>query len=454
MRTTGLSWVVLATLIALVVPAVGVSPAGSAPGVTAQRVVPAGEKLNLDLRDAGLTDVLDGLARLCGLNLVTDATVQGRVTLHLVGVTCEEALRFLLEANGLGFRRVGETLIVEAASKLTPPPPVAVVRVYKLQYLQPPTGTPEPLVGSVGATTAGGAGISGGAGPVKKDVASLTDLFKGTGAQVSYDDRSNSLVVAGTPAQQDAVGELIRILDVPVAQVMVQATVVDIDVTSLKDLGIEWSVMQGSTGTPFTFQEFPQPPPGQVGLQPIQRDALLARLHAFVSEGKAKVLSNPRVATPDGQEALIFAGDQIPIVNTTSAGNPPVTAQTVTFQPVGVTLKIIPKILADKTVLVQIHPVVTTVTSNVVITVNSSSNTVPIISIREAVTSLAIPDGGSLILGGLMKYSDIVSLKKIPFLGDLPFLGSLFRLTNVNHEESEVVILMTPRILSTGTPVQ
>jgi type IV pilus assembly protein PilQ len=453
MRTTGLTWIVLTTLIALIVPAVGVSPAGSAPGIVAQRVVAAGEKLNLDLRDAGLTDVLDALARLCGLNMVTDASVQGRVTLHLVGVTCEEALRFLLEANGLGFRRVGETLIVQGAAKLTPPPPVPVVRVYKLQYLQPPVSQPEPLVGSVGATTAGGAGISGGAGPLKKDVASLTDLFKGTGAQVGYDDRTNSLVVTGTPTQQEAVGELVRILDVPTPQVMVQAEVVDITVTSLKDLGIEWSVLQSSTGTPFTFQELGPPPAGQLGLQPIQRDALLARLHAFVSEGKARVLSDPRVATPDGQEALIFAGDQIPIVNTTSSGNPPVTAQTVTFQPVGVTLKIVPKILADRTVMVQIHPVVTTVTSNVVITVNGSPNTVPIIAIREAVTTLTVPDGGSLILGGLMKYSDIVNLKKIPFLSDLPFLGQLFQVTNVTHQESEVVILMTPRILSTGTPV-
>ncbi len=427
-------------------------PVSAGPGnVVGQRVMPAGEKLNLDLRDAGLADVLDALARLCGLNLVTDGSVTGRVTLHLVGVTCEEALRFLLEANGLGFRRVGETLIVQAAAKLTLPPPVAVVRVYKLQYVQPPFGAVEALVGSVGATAVGGAGISGGAGPVKKDVGALLDLFKGTGAQVAYDDRLNALIATGTPAQQEAVGELVRILDVPIPQVMVEAMVVDITSTSLRDLGIEWSVLQSSTGTPFTFQEVPPPPAGQLGLQPIARDALLAKLHAFVAEGLAKVLSTPRVATPDGQQALIFAGDQIPIVNTTTAGNPPVTAQTVTFQPIGVTLKITPKVNADRSVTVQIHPVVTTQTSSVTPT---GGTPLPIISIREAVTTLRVAEGSSLILGGLMRYSDIVNLKKIPFLGDLPFLGSLFRLTNVTHTESEVVIIMTPRILATGTPVQ
>ena len=423
------------------------APVSAGPGdVVGQRVMPAGEKLNLDLRDAGLADVLDALARLCGLNLVTDGSVTGRVTLHLVGVTCEEALRFLLEANGLGFRRVGETLIVQAAAKLTPPPPVAVVRVYKLQYLQPPFGAIEPLVGSVGATAAGGAG------PVKKDVGALVDLFKGTGAQVGYDDRTNALIVTGTPAQQEAVGELVRILDVPIPQVMVEATVVDITSTSLRDLGIEWSVLQTSAGTPFTFQEVPPPPAGQMGLQPIARDALLAKLHAFVSEGLAKVLSTPRVATPDGQQALIFAGDQIPIINTTTAGNPPVTAQTITFQPIGVTLKITPKVNADRSVTVQIHPVVTTETSTV--SSGPGGPPIPVISIREAVTTLRVAEGSSIILGGLMRYSDIVNLKKIPFLGDLPFLGSLFRLTSANHTESEVVIIMTPRILASGTPVQ
>ena len=442
------------------------APRAGSPGSVAVTAGPAGvggitvvtqagprqpARLNMDLRGADLADVLDALARLCGLNLVTDASVQGKVTIHLVGITCEEGVRFLLDANGLGFRRVGDTLIVVAASKLTPPPPVPVVRVYRLQYLQPPLPGLEPLVGSVGASAAGGSGVAGGAGTVKKDVASFTALFSGTGATIGYDDRTNSLIATGTPSQQEAVEALLQQLDVPIPQVMVQATVVDISSNSLRDLGISWSLMETDAGTPFTVQEVvpggtgTQTPAGQLGFQSVTRDLLLSRLHAFVSQGHAKVLSDPRVATFDGQEALIFAGDQIPIINTTTAGNPPVTTQTVTFQPVGVTLKVIPKINADRTVTVMIHPVVTTVTKIV------AGN--PQIAVREAVTSLAIPDGGSFILGGLLKFSDIETLKKIPLLGDLPFIGSLFQLDNVNHTESEVVIVMTPRILTTGTPV-
>lgn len=478
MRTNRLP---LALILALALGGAGVSPAATGHAAAAQAAVRASRgtdvtvaqqpgaaggtpRLNLDLHDAVLADVLDALARLCGLNIVTDNAVTGKVTLHLVGVTCPEALGFLLDANGLAYRRVGETLIVQPASKLTPPPAAPVVRVYKLQYLQPPLAQPEPLVGSVGATSAGGAGISGGAGRVQKDVGALLDLFRGTGATLGYDDRTNALVVTGTPTQQEAVQALLQQLDVPIGQVVVQATVVDITSTSLKDLGIEWSVLQGGTGTPFTFQEVPpltpgptQPtspsglPAGVLGLQPISRDLLLAKLHAFVSEGHAKVLSDPRIATFDGQEALIFAGDQIPVVNTTTAGNPPVTTSTVTFQPVGVTLKIIPKVNADRTLSIQVHPVVTTVTSFTQPTPQNPSG-LPNISIREAVTSLRVGDGDSIVLGGLMKYSDISTLKKVPLLGDLPFLGALFRLTTINHSESEVVILMTPRILGMPAP--
>jgi type IV pilus assembly protein PilQ len=437
-------------------------PVSAGPGIE-MVAQPSGQaspaRLNLDLRDAALTDVLDALARLCGVNLVTDASVAGRVTIHLVGVTCQEAMNFMLEANALGYRRVGETLIVEAASKLTPPPPGPVVRVYKLQYLQPPVASPEPLVGSVGSGAAGGSGISGGAGRVPKDVGAILDLFRGTGATVGYDDRTNSLVVTGTPSQQEAMAALLTQLDVPIGQVQVQATVVDITSNRLKDLGIEWTVLQGATGTPFTFQEVPAAgvtvgatPPGQVlSLLPITRDQLLARLHAFITEGHAKVLSDPRISTFDGQEALIFAGDQVPIVNTTTAGNPPVTTSTVTFQPIGVTLKIVPKVNADHSITVQVHPVVTTVTSFTAPT-TSNPNGLPQIAIREAVTTLSVADGESIVLGGLMRFSDIQNLKKVPLLGDLPFIGSLFRLTNVNHQESEVVIIMTPRILSTPGP--
>lgn len=425
--------------------AITAGPPADTPGiVVAQSAGSTGRTLTLDLRDAQLGDILDALARLCSLNLVTDSSVGGaRVTVHLVGVTCEEALRFVLDANGLGYRRVGETLVVQPISRLTPPPPGPVLRVYRMQYLQPPISTPEALVGGAGT----GATLTGGAGPVKKDVIALVGLFAGTGAQISYDDRTNSLIVTGTPPQQEAVVALLRQLDVPIPQVVVQALVVDVSKTVNQSLGVTWSLFNPGVG----FFETP-PGPGQFAIGPITRSALTATLQTAVTNGTAKVLSDPRVATPDGQEALIFAGDQIPIVNTTTSGNPPVTSQNVTFQPIGVTLKITPKINSDRTIMVQVHPLVTTATS---FTPGNSTNPngLPIIATREAVTSLRVADGDSLVLGGLMRYSDVKNIQKLPLLGDLPFLGALFRFATINHTESEVIIVLTPRIMSTGAPV-
>ena len=419
-------------------------PAGVPGIVVAQQSSGTGRLLTLDLRDAQLGDILDALARLCGLNVVTDSSVSGaRVTVHLVGVTCEEALRFVLDANGLGYRRVGETLVIQPIARLTPPPPGPVMRVYRLQYLQPPVDTQEALVGGTGT----GGTLTGGAGPVKKDTASLLALFAGTGAQIAYDDRTNSLVVTGTPPQQEAVVALLRQIDVPIPQVVVQALVVDVSTSMIRNLGITWSIFNG-TG----FTEAP-PGPGQFGIGPITRAALTATLQAAVTNGTAKVLSDPRLATYDGQQALIFAGDQIPIVNTTTAGNPPVTSQTVTFQPIGVTLKIVPKINSDRTINVMVHPLVTTATSFTPGT-STNPNGLPIVATREAVTSLRVGDGESVVLGGLMRYSDVKNLQKVPFLGDLPFLGALFQFQTINHSESEVVIVLTPRVVATGAPVQ
>ncbi|MHB8733545.1 MAG: AMIN domain-containing protein [bacterium] len=434
-------------------PASGGAPSGSVragppagvPGiVVAQQSSGTGRLLTLDLRDAQLGDILDALARLCGLNVVTDSSVSGaRVTVHLVGVTCEQALNFVLDANGLGYRRVGETLVIQPIARLTPPPPGPVMRVYRLQYVQPPIDAQETLVGGAGA----GGTLSGGAGPVKKDTASLLALFAGTGASLAYDDRTNSLVVTGTPPQQEAVVALLRQIDVPIPQVIVQALVVDVSTTFVKTLGITWSIFNGTTFTETA------PAPGQFGIGAIARAALTATLQAAITNGTAKVLSDPRIATPDGQEALIFAGDQIPIVNTTTAGNPPVTSETVTFQAIGVTLKIVPKINSDRTINVLVHPLVTTATSFTPAT-TTNPNGLPIIATREAVTALRVGDGESVVLGGLMRYSDVKNLQKLPFLGDLPFIGSLFRFTTINHSEGEVVIVLTPRVVATGAPVQ
>ena len=422
------------------------APPAGVPGiVVAQGTAGASRTLTLDLRDAQLGDVLDALARLCGFNMVTDAAVAGgRVTIHLVGVTCDEALRFVLDANQLGYRRVGETLIVQPASRLTPPPPGPVMRIYRLEYVQPPVDAQENLAGNSGGTST----LSGGAGPVKKNVNDFVQLFAGTGAQIQYDDRTNSLIVTGTPSQQEAVVALLRQIDVPIPQVMVQALVVDITSTAAKNLGVTWSFFNG-----INFTETPGPGPGSFAIGPIARDALQARLQAFVQTNNAKVLSDPRIATPDGQQALIFAGDQIPIVNTTVSGNPPVTSQSVTFTPVGVTLKIVPKINSDRTINVMVHPLVTTATSFTAATAQNP-NGLPIIATREAVTNMRVADGDSVVLGGLMRFSDIKNIQKVPFLGDLPLIGALFQLATINHTESEVIIVLTPRVVSTGQLIQ
>src|SRR3990170_1888004 len=161
----------------------------------------------LEFRGTALSDVLAALAKLCNFNIVTDGSVQGTITLRLVSVTCEEALRFILEANNLGFRRLGKNIIVSSAEKLAPPPEVPETVTYRLSF-----GDPNQIRAALAAAV--------------------------PGIRVAFDPRTNALLVTGTSLQQDEVRKILTTLDVRIAQVVVQVHAIDVSSSVLRDLGL------------------------------------------------------------------------------------------------------------------------------------------------------------------------------------------------------------------------
>src|SRR5881628_86623 len=194
------------------VPAVS-APAGTGLIKTAQQPIvpgaPAGPGLIrlLEFRGVSMADVLSALSKLCGFNLVTDSSVQGTITLRLLDVTCEEALRFVLEANGLAFRRLGKNLIVGSAEKLAPPPEVPETIAYHLSY------------GDVNA--------------IRAAVAAAVP-----GVRVAVDPRTNGLLITGTSAQHEEVVKVLGSLDIKIPQVVIQVNVVEINTTAERKLGL------------------------------------------------------------------------------------------------------------------------------------------------------------------------------------------------------------------------
>jgi type II secretory pathway component GspD/PulD (secretin) len=371
-----------------------------APGAPAPPSAPG--RITMEFRATELADILSALAKVCNINIVTDASVKGLVTVRLIDLSCEEALRFILEANSLGFRRIGRNLIIMSAEKLAPPPETPETITYAVDF------------------------------GVAKDVA---DAIRASipGIRVTQDARSNAIVVLGTAAQHEEVRKILTSLDIQLAQVMLEARVVDISLEDLNSLGLRW----GLTGDPPTniIQVVGDAATNQVrvGIAPF---SIFAALTALVDQRKARVLSAPRVAVLDNNEAEVNLGEEIPIPATDASGR-----VTFSFKPVGVILRILPKVNRDGFITTRVSPEVSSV-----ITLLQPGN-IPRLSTRKATTTVTVRSGESIIIGGLISTQERVNVVKVPLLGDIPLVGLLFRFTSVDRRTSEVIFVITPQIL-------
>jgi hypothetical protein len=378
------------------------APPRSSPSPSAQG---GPSRITLELRDAELADILAALGRICNFNIVTDASVKGRVTIRLLDVTCDEALRLILEPNNLGYKRVGKNLIVMAAEKLAPPPEVPQTIIYPLNF-----GDAEQARAAVAATV--------------------------PGIRVAIDKRTNALIVTGTQAQHEEVQKVLVGLDIQIPQVMIEARVVDISASTLEQLGLQWGFTLGPHGAVKGDEST-----SRVTLGIVSGPILQASLNALVTEGKARVLSAPRVAVVDGNKASIVLGDEIPIPQRDAQGN-----ITFTFRPVGVNLSITPRVNRDGLITTVIVPEV----SRVIEFLSTPAGPVPRIGTRKVDSIVTVKDGDSIVIAGLISDEERKTLVKVPLLGDIPVIGSLFRFTTTDVRRSEVIFIITPRIIPPG----
>ncbi|MDR7544577.1 MAG: secretin N-terminal domain-containing protein, partial [Armatimonadota bacterium] len=254
--------------------------------------------------------------------------------------------------------------------------------------------------------------------------------------RVTVEKRLQALIVTGTPPALAAARDLVAQLDRPSPQVALEVRVVEVAATALQNLGLSLSPI---TGTTITEQD-PNNASFTFGRTPL---SITVILNLLVERGQAKILANPTVATLDGRKALIRTGDDIPLVTRQIFGST-ILETVITFR-AGVTLEILPKITGDSLITAMLKPVVSTITG-------TTPQGAPQISTREVQTMLLVRSGETIVLGGLLEERDIVSLSKIPGLGDLPFFGRLFRSERREQRRTELVITVTPRILPTPQP--
>jgi|GEM_PF-2550223 len=276
------------------------------------------------------------------------------------------------------------------------------------------------------------------------------------GVAVVTDLRTNALLVTGDPARQRRAASVLRALDTPAAQILIQTEIVDLSKSAAAQLGIQW------TWQPYTINSLQI---GSISLTPQQSTStgtgtgttgstttgiqvntgptpIVAAISALVSKGEGQVLADPQVATQDGVQATVNVGQTlyVPITNVTN-GIATTTLQTINA---GILLQVTPRL--------NRNGVVTNI-------INVQSNSIsgfspqgyPEITTRAVQSIMTVRDGEPILIGGLISQTTTRAIQKIPLLGDLPLIGGLFRYTTTNDQYDNIVIVLTPRVLAPGS---
>ena len=265
--------------------------------------------------------------------------------------------------------------------------------------------------------------------------------------RITVPPNGTQLVLTGSPLSIRLAKNLVDQLDVEQKLVVLDTEILEVDETAAKNLGLSFTVPAVSTTLNETTPSSPDggTPPPFLRFQPLTRTPVSfgITLNLLVQSGKGRVLADPRITTISGRTATIRAGDNIAILTTTGGGTGTVaTTQLQTFQ-TGVTLDITPVVNAGNFITVALHP-----------TVNSLAgiaNGIPQIATRDTQTTVAMREDETLVIGGLIQDTTTRFETKVPLLGDLPLIGRVFRNDTLNRSRNELIIAVTPHIITPGT---
>jgi type IV pilus assembly protein PilQ len=436
-----------------------------------------GSRVTFNFQDIPTRSVLQLLADISQLNLVASDTVGGSVTLRLVNVPWDQALDVVLRAKGLDKRRNGNVIWIAPQAELAKyEQDVADARLKAednaelvTDYVPISYGKAQDIAKLLTQNSMQGqGGAGGGAGGANNS----SRGFLSARGSVSFDERTNTLLINDTPQKIRELRDVIAVLDKPVQQVLIESRIVVATDNFTRELGAKFGASAirtnpsgqqigvGGTLTPNTAAG------GTTTLSPLNVNlpsstqggtfgfALLGKnyaldleLSAAQLEGRGEVVSSPRVITANQQEAVIRQGTEIGYVtyqNSTSGAAGSGTA-TVQFKDAVLELKVTPTITADNRVYLAIN--VKKDALNQFITVPGSGQ-VPQIDTREINTSVLVDNGQTVVLGGIYEITKQNTVTKVPGLGDIPGLGVLFRNTKRENDKAELLIFVTPRILS------
>lgn len=410
-----------------------------------------GAPISLDFQDVPVRQVLQIIAQVNGFNLVTTDTVSGNVTISLSGVPWDQALDMILKIKGLDKRLEGNILLVAPSDELTARETQQLQSKQQVAELAPLNSVNVQINYAKAADMAailktGDAGILSARG------------------SVTVDDRTNTLLIRDTQESIDEARKMVEALDIPIRQVLIESRMVTVRDNVDEQLGVRWgfSDQQDTDGISGSLEgadaiaggSIPSiadrlnvnlpvaNPAGRIGLQVarlVDGTILDLELSALESENKGEIIASPRITVANQREAYIEQGTEIPYVQATSSG-----ATSVSFKKAVLSLKVTPHITPDNRIILDL--VVTQDSRGE--TVSTSTGPAVAIDTQEISTQVLVENGETIVLGGIFQQTSTDDVAKVPLLGDLPVLGHLFKTTQTLNQKRELLIFVTPKILS------
>lgn len=285
--------------------------------------------------------------------------------------------------------------------------------------------------------------------------------FEGGKISITPDKATNSLVIMASPTDYQNLLQVVQKLDRKRRQVFVQAMIAEISLSKASELGVEWGLFGGaSTGSVTAAGAYD--PFGAIGslsslatslgsLLPADMKNTSALnfpviLKALQSNGILNVLSSPTLLTSDNKEAEIFVGENVPFAGTTTIGSGGVSQQSVERKDTGITLKITPQITDGDYIKLDVQQEISALKSTAVIGAAKDLVTTK----RSAKTSVVVKDQETVAIGGLISETENITENKVPLLGDIPLLGYLFKSKGVSRSKTNLILLLTPRVIKDG----
>ncbi len=281
----------------------------------------------------------------------------------------------------------------------------------------------------------------------------VTPVLTENVGHVEFDAVSNKVIVTDTSAKMVEVARIINAMDRKQKEVLIEARIVQIILQDEFRMGVDWEALVSRYNNLDLKNNFSNlgsavTNKGSLSIGTLSEDHYTAVLEALDEEGTTRVLSNPKIAVVNNEEAKILIGSTKPYVTTTTttnSGGPATTAEAVNFIDVGVKLHVTPTIHNDGYITMKIKPEVSSAATSIT---TSTNNEIPIVDTSEVETVIRVKDGVTIILGGLMKEEKSDTRKGIPWLGKIPLLGAAFRNIDKSSVRTEIVIFLTPRIIT------